>query len=186
MEDIKEHKNGKFITLTFSNKSYKELYDDVKTYELIDNKRVKRETELTGYDLDNAIAKRATRLFLERWRKKYKKSLRHWLVTELGHNGTENIHLHGIVWTDEIHELKNIWSYGFVWDGDTINGKKKNYVNEQTVNYIVKYINKADDQHKYYKSKVLSSPGIGAGYTKSRDSERNKFNVLKINPLKTP
>ena len=38
MEDIKEHKNGKFITLTFSNKSYKELYEDVKTYELIDNK----------------------------------------------------------------------------------------------------------------------------------------------------
>ena len=44
---------------------------------------------LQGYELDNAIAAYAIRKFLERWRKKFKKSLRHWLVTELGHNGIE-------------------------------------------------------------------------------------------------
>ena len=125
MEDIKEHKNGKFITLTFSDESIKKLSEEIK---------------LTGYELDNEIATRATRLFLERWRKKYKKSIRHWLVTELGHNGTENIHMHGIVWTNEsMEEVERIWQYGWVWKGKKINGKMENYVNNKTINYTIKY-----------------------------------------------
>ena len=39
--------------------------------------------------------------------KNKQKSVRHWLITELGHNGTENIHLHGIIWTN-----KNIEAIG--------------------------------------------------------------------------
>ena len=87
LEDIKTHRNGKFITLTFSDKAYADLAEVYKN-------------KLDGYNLDNAIATLATRRILERYRKKYKKTIRHWLVTELGHNGTENIHLHGIIWTD--------------------------------------------------------------------------------------
>ena len=104
-EDVKYNTNGKFITLTFSNESYTKLY-----------KEIKRENELNGYTLDNAIATLAVRRFLERWRKKYKVSVRHWLITELGHNGSENIHLHGIIWTDDVQEIENIWKYGWVFD----------------------------------------------------------------------
>lgn len=131
-EDIKTHRNGHFVTLTFSNESLLELAEGI------------RNTPMTD-DMDNAIATRAVRLFLERWRKEHKKSVRHWLITELGHNGTERIHLHGIIWTDEIEKLARIWKYGWVWIGD--------YVGTRTVNYIIKYVTKVDEKHKYYKSK---------------------------------
>lgn len=166
LEDIKHNTNGKFITLTFSNDSICELY-----------KEVNSKTKLKGYALDNATATRAVRLFLERWRKKYKKSLRHWLVSELGHNGTENIHLHGIVWcsTEQLEQLEKIWQYGYVWKGQEKNGKLINYVNDETVGYICKYVSKQDDKHKLYTPIVLTSPGIGSMYLKGFNSRLNKF-----------
>ena len=163
LEDIKYNRNGKFVTFTFSNEAYTELAAEF-------------EGVSTGYDLDNAIATLAVRRFLERWRKQYKKSLRHWLVTELGHNGTENIHLHGIIWTDEpLTTVAQKWQYGFTWTGD--GDQKVNYVNAKTVNYITKYVSKVDKDHLYYKSIVLTSPGIGNGYTKKNImSKHNRFN----------
>lgn len=169
-EDIKTNTNGKFVTLTFSNESIQELVKQRPTKNWQGMKQIK------GYELDNEIATRSTRLFLERWRKKYKKSLRHWLVTELGHNGTENIHIHGIVWTNEnMDEVEKIWKYGFVWKGKEENGKIVNYVNEQTINYIVKYVNKVDEQHKLYRSQILTSAGIGNNYTKTYNARNNKY-----------
>lgn len=147
MEEIKKSTNGKFVTLTFSNESIRELSENVK---------------LEGYERDNEIAKIATRRFLERWRKEFGKSVRHWFVTELGHNGTENIHMHGILFTDIENEIINkIWKYGYTWISDK---KKGGYVNEQTINYIVKYVNKTDDKHKNYNSRILCSQGIGKEY----------------------
>ena len=168
LEDIKDNRNGKFVTLTFSDESFAKIAE---------------EFELTGYELDNEVATRAVRLFLERWRKKFKKSLRHWLVTELGHNGTKNIHLHGIVWTDEdLRLVEEIWSYGYVWKGRERGYTDKcgrliyeNYVSERTVNYIIKYITKVDAENLYYKSRVLTSPGIGKGYTNRVDAKNNRF-----------
>ena len=161
LEDLKEHKNGKFITLTFSDESYSALA---------------KEFELEGYELDNEIATRAVRLFLERWRKKYKKSLRHWFVTELGHEGTENIHLHGIVWTDiSVLEVEAMWQYGFVWKGSYVRGRLENYVNEKTINYMVKYVHKIDADHMTYKARVLTSAGIGRVYTVKGDYKNNKY-----------
>lgn len=165
LEDLKEHKNGKFITLTFTNESYRDLAKGINKYE--------------GYDLDNQIATLAVRKFLERWRKTHKKSLRHWLVTELGHNGTENIHLHGIIWTDvNLEIVQKHWGYGYMWKGNMKKGKLENYVNERTVNYIIKYITKIDNDHKLYKSCILTSAGIGSHYTKNLfgDSKRNTYN----------
>ena len=102
-EELKSNNQGKFITLTFSNESIKQIICEQEL------------TKMSGYELDNAIATKAVRLFLERWRKKHKKSLRHWLVTELGHNGTENIHLHGIIWTDEnLFHVEQVWNYGLI------------------------------------------------------------------------
>lgn len=174
LEDLKKHKNGKFITLTFSNESIKKIHETIKA----DEKENQQNYETTGYEIDNEIATKAMRLFLERWRKKYKRSLRHWMVTEIGHAGTENIHMHGIVWTNiNLKEVEKIWSYGYVWKGKEINGEINNYVNARTVNYIVKYIHKVDEDHKHFKSKVLTSPGIGSNYTSSSlgDWNQNKF-----------
>ena len=155
LEDIRENKRAYFVTLTFSNESIKELSEKINT-------------ELDGYDRDNAIAKKGVRYFLERWRKKHKKSVRHWLVTELGHNGTENIHLHGIIWTDKNpKEITERWEYGYVWIGE--------YANEKTINYITKYITKTDLKHKEYKSLILTSSGIGSNYINRADSKNNKY-----------
>ena len=60
-EDIKENKNGKMITLTFSNESIRKL---------------KEESDgRTGYELDNWIATIAVRRFTEKWRKEYGKTI---------------------------------------------------------------------------------------------------------------
>ena len=180
LEDIKQNRNGKFITLTFSDKSIK----DLKEGRDLNGELVSEPIDLEGFELDNEIATRGVRFFLERWRKKYKKSLRHWFVTELGHSGTENIHIHGIVWTDEsLTTVESFWQYGFVWKGKEEvvkeNGrcsvKTTNYVNERTVNYIIKYVTKVDHHYKTYKSRILTSPGIGRNYTINGDYKNNKY-----------
>eukprot|EP00697_Spironema_sp_BW2_P005853 gnl/Spiro4/18160_TR9695_c0_g1_i1.p1 gnl/Spiro4/18160_TR9695_c0_g1~~gnl/Spiro4/18160_TR9695_c0_g1_i1.p1 ORF type:complete len:277 (-),score=-54.91 gnl/Spiro4/18160_TR9695_c0_g1_i1:3-833(-) len=163
MEDIKVNKEVMMITLTFSNESYSELYHKI----IIENMKL----EDGDYLIDNLIATQATRYFLERWRKKHKKSLRHWLVTELGHEGTENIHLHGLIWNKDYRLIEKLWQYGYVWPGS--------YVNMRTVNYIVKYVNKADADHPTYKSIILTSAGIGASYI--NDSKLSQHNANKFN-----
>ena len=107
LEDSKHIKNGKFVTFTFSNESIIELHKSLPVYTNKNNKKLK----LEGYERDNAIAKLGVRRFLEKWRKKHKKSVRHWLITELGHEGTENIHLHGIIWTEHEEDIDKIWDY---------------------------------------------------------------------------
>lgn len=156
LEDIKVNKFGHFITLTFSDQDVTNLYSELKHVP-------------NGYDLDNETATLAVRRWLERIRKRTGKSARHWLVTELGHNGTENIHLHGIVWSDNIDKDLNDWKYGYTWKGT--------YLNEATVNYVTKYVTKTDIQHKYYKPIILCSKGIGSNYTKSAKSnwKLNKY-----------
>ena len=53
---------------------------------------------------------------------KYKKSVKHWLVTELGGKFTERIHLHGIIFTNEDDKtIQNLWKYGnFIVTGKQI------------------------------------------------------------------
>ena len=161
-EDIRDNKNGKFVTLTFSNEALRELD------KALDIKIKAQNMKIEQYIRENEIATIGVRRFLERWRRKYGKSLRHWLVTELGHEGTKRIHLHGIIFTDEPNEvIEERWGYGNIWVGD--------YVNEKTVNYIIKYINKIDLDNKEYEAKVLTSPGIGRNYMKRQDWKRNTY-----------
>lgn len=152
-EDIRVNKNAKFVTYTFSEHELQKLDNEIKG--------------LNGYDRDNEICRIAVRRYTERWRKKYGKTLRHWLVTELGHTNTERVHMHGIVWTDKVKDIGDIWKYGKIWIGD--------YVNARTINYIVKYVNKVDQSHKEYNSKIFTSQGIGKEYINRRDSQRNKY-----------
>lgn len=155
-EEIRQRKDGKFVTLTFDNESLIKL----------SNEGIGK--GLGGYDLDNECARIAVRRFLERWRKKNKKSVRHWLVTELGTKGSERLHLHGLIFTDRKEEIAKHWQYGHVFIGG--------FVTEKSVNYIIKYLWKKDEKHKEYKPKIFTSPGIGKGYLKRKDSERHEFN----------
>lgn len=157
-EEIRDDKTGNFVTLTFNEESIKEL------------------SEIIGSTESNTIATLAVRRFLERWRKKHKKSVKHWLITELGHKNTERLHLHGIIFTKETKDIEKIWKYGHIVLG---NGKGTNYVNEKTINYIIKYVTKIDEDHKEYQPIILTSPGIGNRYTYREDAKRNKFNEEK-------
>lgn len=154
-EEIKQHQNMYMVTLTFGQSELETL-----------SKEAEYRYNINRIE-ENEIATLAVRRFLERWRKKYKKSVKHWLVTELGHNGTERIHLHGIIFTDKPEEIEPIWNYGYVYLGQ--------YVNEKTINYIIKYVHKIDADHKGYKPKVLTSAGIGSNYINRIDSKNNKF-----------
>ncbi|AXH76120.1 MAG: replication initiator protein [Microviridae sp.] len=180
MEDIKTNRNGKFITLTLSNESYKELYETGKIIRKNKLTGIKEELnikDLEGYDIDNSIAKVALRRFNERYRKLTGKAIRHFVITELGSNGTENIHMHGIIWTDkQREEIADIWKYGFIWMGYNKMSGIENYVNEKTINYIIKYIHKQDKKHPQYISKVLTSAGIGGTYN---ELKRHEFNEDK-------
>ncbi len=158
-EEIRGQKlKGHFMTMTFSPESVVELVEALK--------KEKGGCDLEGYELDDEIVRIGIRRFLERWRKKYKKSLRHWLVTEIGGNGTERMHIHGIIWTDESEqELKEKWRYGLCDIG-------KKGVSGKSASYIVKYMYKTDEKHREYKGKVFTSAGIGSSYMQRMDSKR--------------
>ena len=134
MEDIRTNKIAKFVTMTFSDESLVELEEEVKRINKKQHDEIKNETgrikeyiEIEGYELENAIATMAVRRFLERWRWEYKTSVRHWLVTELGQEKTERIHIHGIIWTNvNKPEVEKLWKYG------TVNRMQKNWEN----NYV--------------------------------------------------
>lgn len=174
-EEIRTDKTGKFVTMTFSDEWLVKIEEEVK-----------KDYQIEGYELENQIAVYAVRHFLERWRKKYGTSVKHWLVTELGQKETERIHVHGIIWatakdvtdgkikTVRKKVLEELWKYGNVNKQEK--DWEKNYVNEATVNYIVKYISKADIKHKEYDARVLTSKGIGSKYIDRPDARRNKYN----------
>lgn len=147
-EELETNPNAMFVTLTFSEESlnwFKKSTND-----------------------ENTIAKQAIRYFNERWRKKYKKAPRHWLITELGHENTERLHLHGIIWGNEEQKqkLEALWKYGNIYIGE--------YVDKSTINYIVKYVTKLDNDHPNFDGKIFASKGLGSGYNKK--TTINKYN----------
>lgn len=160
---------GIFATLTFDEKELEELQEQ-------------------NEDDAEKIAKIAIRRLLERYRKINKKSLRHWGVPELGHKGTQRLHIHMIFWAEDIEEkrklketaswdknwqrkdtkdnLRRYWKYGNVWVGD--------YCDERTSRYIAKYMIKVDEDHKGFRPRIMTSAGIGVRYI--RDNwERHEF-----------
>lgn len=151
-EEIKVSEKPHYVTLTFSNHDLEKLCKE------------------TGLKETNAVATIAVRRFLERWRKKYKKSIKHWLITELGHENTERIHLHGIIFSDILTEklLTQYWSYGQIRIGQ--------YCNERTINYIMKYVTKIDTDHKNYFPVILCSKGLGANYIKEFTKQLHRYN----------
>lgn len=142
-EEQKEWQYKYCLTLTFSCEELEKLCKETKQKE------------------SNAVATIAIRRFLERWRKTYKKSLRHWFTTELGHDNTERIHLHGVVFSNDIiseDTFLKYWKYGHVRLGE--------WYGMKTINYLIKYVHKVDTDHKNFEQIVLCSKGIGNGYIK--------------------
>lgn len=149
-EELRHNPNAIFITLTLEDKWYK---------------NIEKKYNIKG---DNNIATQAVRLWLERVRKITKKSIKHWCISEIGGNGTERLHIHGIVWGIGLDALiRETWKYGFVFIGQ--------YVTEKTINYITKYMYKKDEKHPTFTGKVLCSAGIGSQYIKRADAKNNKY-----------
>lgn len=143
-----DHKRFHFVTLTFSDDALFNL-----------------RSEFPGKD-DNYICKVALRRFLERYRKKYGVSLRHFMVTELG-GQNDRIHMHGMIvdckcgfwkrnkYFADIPLLTDLWSYGFVFIG---------WCNDRSISYITKYLMKVDSKHLDFRPKLFVSPGFGKMY----------------------
>ena len=162
-EEIKEYEYKYFVTLTFSPKELQNLLFKTRLEEC------------------NAVAAHALRHALERYRKDHKVSLRHWFITELGHEGTERIHMHGLFFSNNPLEFIKkeevpgkgfmgewkYWKYGLIFVG--------NYVNQRTINYISKYITKIDTDHKGFVGNILASPGIGRSFIDRQISDVHKY-----------
>lgn len=156
-EELKDDAQALFMTMTFSNEALDKLEKECKTED------------------PNEIAARAVKLFGKRWIKKYNESIKHWLVTELGHGkraefnkSTERLHLHGFLWTTKrASEIEETWGYGWVDTGE--------YVNDKSVGYCVKYVSKVDAAHPGFTSKVFASKGLGKSWLNRYDARLNKF-----------
>lgn len=170
-EETKHDKRGWFATLTFSEQSIVELANE---------EEIKH---LSGYALDNAIATLAVRRFYERHRKDHGKTIKRWLVTEIGGKNTERIHLHGIIWNDLTpKQIAEYWGYGHVKDGRySPRDIKMSYINQKTINYITKYVTKKDFKHPNYKPIILTANGIGRGYAETGTSKTNYYRPERTN-----
>ena len=73
-----------------------------------------------------------------------------------------------MIFSKDIKAIERLWKYGWVYFGT--------YVNERTVNYIIKYVTKVDLRNRNFKAKILCSKGIGSNYLGSINAERNRFN----------
>ena len=156
-EEITSNKYAYFVTMTFSEESMNNLA-----------------TELKDND-ENYIATIAVRRFLERYRKKNKKSLRHWLITELGHNNTERLHLHGLLFNEKEltnDEISKYWQYGYTFTGD--------YCTAKTINYIIKYVTKIDNEHKDYQAKIFCTAGLGKKFITDQIKKVYKYDETNI------
>ena len=155
-EELKRNPNAGFYTLTIDDNHYKKLSKECKSKD------------------PNIIATHALRMFLERIRKKLKKSIKHWCITELGQDKSERLHLHGIFWGYGIESIiREKWQNGFIFVGK--------YVSQRTINYVTKYMLKTDLKHPTFKGKVLCSAGIGRGYETSINAQNNKFKGSNTN-----
>lgn len=161
-EELKANKNCLFVTLSFSPENIQKLEEDMYNK----NWRGLGENEIKQTDV-NLLAAYAVRMWSERWRKFNKKAPKHWLITELGETNSERIHLHGLIWGDK-KLLEKTWKYGNIYIGK--------WVDERTINYIVKYVTKIDKLHEGYKQKIFVSKGIGKNYIENNKSKHKYLN----------
>ena len=77
-EEVRDQEHSWMVNLSFSDEALEELSNRIN----FDEDGIEIDEPVEGYELDNKIAKLAMRRFLERWRKKHGRSVKHWFVTE--------------------------------------------------------------------------------------------------------
>lgn len=99
------------------------------------------------------------RRFLESYRKRCGKSLRHFFITELGET-TGRFHYHGIVFGSllDVSYLRKLWRYGYSYFG---------WCSFRTGTYITKYILKPNPRNPEFRPRKFVSPGLGKSYVDS-------------------
>lgn len=140
-----ERSKSYYVTLTFENEFYSE---------------------------NPIIIKKYVRRFLDRCRKRFGHSVRHFLVTEFGDN-THRLHFHGFFFNTDIppNLFYQLWYYGFV---SIYRLGSREYSVLQEISYCTTYITKGKKGHLPEvlgigeKPLVLVSPGLGASYVKSK------------------
>lgn len=143
MAEYNRYPNSMFITLTFDD-------DNLKRFQYNPN--------------------RSVRLFLDRARKVFSKSLRHFIIAERGEK-SGRLHYHGILFNYpkelDVEVLRRLWKYGFVFIG---------YCNPKTINYVVKYITKnGSTVVKKDIPRVIVSKGLGSNFA---DYVKQEFNQM--------
>lgn len=150
---------GYFVTLTFSEHSL---------------------IKLSHYTHSNdalIICSTAIRLFRDRFRKSAfsdLSELHYFLIPELGHQNTQRLHLHGIIWINqqlpEIYTdryvrprtdgstLSKIWLYGNIYFGHNVSNK--------AINYITKYMLKKDNNHPDFNPNPYHTRFLGDNFLK--------------------
>ena len=163
-EELKNNRCAVFFTGTISPERMEYL---IKKYETTDK---------------NEIITKECRLFFERIRKRTKKSIRHWAVTETGEE-KGRIHIHMICFSQTLDKWKltnilwDAWTAGYKYYGKYCNGK--------TVNYITKYMLKENKADKDFRSKILTSKGIGEAYCRKESSKEKHAYVKRTAETRT-
>lgn len=167
-----------FVTLTFSERYYNRFKDDVG---------------------------RAIRLFVERYRKVYGHSLRHWFVTELGGENAR-LHLHGVIFNPDFDAPLSSFSrvvlkkcgkgkYGrFLKHDGKVKALNKwlrrfwkygntwvDVVRPETIGYVVKYILKPSEHDLMFMPRVYASPGLGKSY--AYDQTNIDYHLGQMTPI---
>ena len=99
------------------------------------------------------------------YKQKEKKSIRHWIITELGGGHSKRIHMHGFIWTDEEDSLE-YWRNGYTYEGE--------YMSVKAITYTTKYMMKVNPREPEYVPKILSSAGTGKDWVCSVNAKRAK------------
>lgn len=100
------------------------------------------------------------RRFLERVRKHYGVSVRHWIISEYGERSLR-FHYHGLFFDIPFHrnKLLKLWQYGYI----VINS-----ITPRRITYITQYVNKNLKNSRFpledprYKQKIWCSKGLGS------------------------
>ena len=103
----------------------------------------------------NKAPQKAISLFRKRWWKKIQ-----------GTTKALADHRAGIVWTELTEEqFEKEWGYGWIFFGYEVNKK--------TINYIIKYITKKDENNPEFNGKIFTSKKIGISYINQNTLRRH-------------
>lgn len=126
------------------------------------------------YEEFKADIHRPVRLYLENYRRVVGKSVKHFIVSELG-DQTHRLHYHGFLFGPSlcVERLKSLWIYGFT---------NFQLANCENVNYVTKYILKPQLEEAWYKPKRFISPGLGRCYVDRYPClDGNPNHLVKVN-----